>query len=222
MASSSTSIRRRRRSTACSPIAITAIPTTSFSNTRRPSEQVTRADVLRVAKQYIDPSKFIVVVTGNPKDFGAPLSTLELPVQNIDLTIPGGPRKMTRRRFTTALALLPAAGLRAADTAAGARQADRRSLHRRPRRRRLPPNARPASDRHASTAFIRAKSPAFRPPKSTRSTSNAARRPAAGKTARSPAPGPGQKRTRKRSTSPPPGLGRNLSRSRADPRRTRR
>jgi zinc protease len=50
--------------------------------------QVTGADVLRVAKQYLDPSKFVIVVTGNPKDFGASLGTLELPVNNIDLTIP--------------------------------------------------------------------------------------------------------------------------------------
>jgi len=50
--------------------------------------QVTRADVLRVAKQYLDPAKFVIVVTGNPKDFGASLNTLELPVNNIDLTIP--------------------------------------------------------------------------------------------------------------------------------------
>ena len=50
--------------------------------------QVTREDVLRVAKEHLDPSKFVVVVTGNPKDFGSPLSTLELPVSNIDLTIP--------------------------------------------------------------------------------------------------------------------------------------
>lgn len=50
--------------------------------------QVTRADVLRVAKQYLDPAKFVVVATGNPKDFGTPLSVLELPVTNIDLTIP--------------------------------------------------------------------------------------------------------------------------------------
>jgi zinc protease len=50
--------------------------------------QVTSADVLRVAKQYLDPSKFVVVITGNPKDFGAPLNTLELPVENIDLSIP--------------------------------------------------------------------------------------------------------------------------------------
>ena len=52
--------------------------------------QVTREDVLRVAKQYLDPSKFVVVVTGNPKDFGSSLNTLERPVTNIDLTIPEG------------------------------------------------------------------------------------------------------------------------------------
>lgn len=51
-------------------------------------EKVTREDVLRVAKQYVDPSKFVIVVTGNPKDFGTPLSALELPVTDIDLTIP--------------------------------------------------------------------------------------------------------------------------------------
>ena len=50
--------------------------------------KVTREDVLRVAKQYLDPSKFVIVVTGNPKDFGASLNTLELPVSNIDLSIP--------------------------------------------------------------------------------------------------------------------------------------
>jgi zinc protease len=50
--------------------------------------KVTREDVLRVAKQYLDPSKFVIVITGNPKDFGASLNTLELPVSNIDLSIP--------------------------------------------------------------------------------------------------------------------------------------
>ena len=50
--------------------------------------QVTSADVLRVAKQYLDPSKFVVVVTGNPKDFGTPLSALERTVTDIDLNIP--------------------------------------------------------------------------------------------------------------------------------------
>ncbi|MDP9170536.1 MAG: insulinase family protein [Acidobacteriota bacterium] len=49
---------------------------------------VTRADILRVAKQYLDPAKFVIVATGNPKDFGTPLSSLDLPVHEIDLTIP--------------------------------------------------------------------------------------------------------------------------------------
>ena len=51
-------------------------------------QQVTRADVLRVAKQYIEPAKFVIVAIGNPKDFGKPLSSLGLPVSELDLTIP--------------------------------------------------------------------------------------------------------------------------------------
>jgi zinc protease len=51
-------------------------------------ERVTQADVLRVAKEYLDPAKFVVVAVGNPKDFDKPLSSLEMPVSNIDLTIP--------------------------------------------------------------------------------------------------------------------------------------
>ncbi len=46
--------------------------------------QVTRADVLRVARQYIDPAKFAIVLVGNPKDMKTPLSTLGLPITNID------------------------------------------------------------------------------------------------------------------------------------------
>jgi zinc protease len=55
-------------------------------------QQVTRADILRVAKQYVDPAKFVIVAVGNPKDFGTPLSSLGLPVANIDLTIPAPPK----------------------------------------------------------------------------------------------------------------------------------
>ena len=50
-------------------------------------QQVTRADILRVAKQYIDPTKFVTVAVGNPKDFKTPLTALG-PVSDIDLTIP--------------------------------------------------------------------------------------------------------------------------------------
>jgi zinc protease len=48
---------------------------------------VTRAEILRVAKQYLDPAKFVIVAVGNPKDFGTPLTSMGLPVSDIDLTI---------------------------------------------------------------------------------------------------------------------------------------
>jgi zinc protease len=50
-------------------------------------KDVTRAEILRVAKQYLDPAKFVIVAVGNPKDFGTPLTSLGLPVSDIDLTI---------------------------------------------------------------------------------------------------------------------------------------
>ena len=49
---------------------------------------VTKADVLRVAKQRLDPASFTIVAVGNPKDFGQPLESLGIPVKMIDLTIP--------------------------------------------------------------------------------------------------------------------------------------
>ncbi len=48
----------------------------------------TAVDVLRVAQQHIDPAKLTFVAVGNSKDFGEPLSALNLPVKSIDLTIP--------------------------------------------------------------------------------------------------------------------------------------
>ncbi len=50
-------------------------------------ESVTRADVLRVMKQYIQPDQLTIVAVGNPKELPKPLSTLG-PVNVIDLTIP--------------------------------------------------------------------------------------------------------------------------------------
>ncbi len=52
---------------------------------------VTKADVLRVAKEHLTPSAFTIVTVGNPKDFGKPLDTLGGSVKTIDLTIPGAP-----------------------------------------------------------------------------------------------------------------------------------
>src|SRR5262249_4845740 len=37
---------------------------------------VTKADVLRVAKQYLHPQDMVMVAVGNPKNFGKPLDTL--------------------------------------------------------------------------------------------------------------------------------------------------
>jgi zinc protease len=48
---------------------------------------VTRADVLRVAKERFLPENLAIVAVGNPKEFGKPLSTLGK-VNVIDLTIP--------------------------------------------------------------------------------------------------------------------------------------
>jgi len=49
---------------------------------------VTKADVLRVARQYLKPENLTIVAVGNPREFGKPLSTLKLPVHTLDLTIP--------------------------------------------------------------------------------------------------------------------------------------
>ena len=51
-------------------------------------EAVTRADVLRVAKEHLNPAAFTTVAVGNPDDFGQPLDSLGAPVHTIDLTIP--------------------------------------------------------------------------------------------------------------------------------------
>ena len=48
---------------------------------------VTKADVLRVAKQYLHPQDLTIVAVGNPKEFSKPLDTLGK-VTPIDLTIP--------------------------------------------------------------------------------------------------------------------------------------
>ena len=58
---------------------------------QRAIEAVTRADVLRVAREHIQPKDLTIVAVGNPQEFGKPLATLGLPVASIDLTIPEPP-----------------------------------------------------------------------------------------------------------------------------------
>ena len=50
-------------------------------------ESVTRADILRVSKQYLQPDQLTIVAVGNPQEMPKPLSTLGT-VNTIDLTIP--------------------------------------------------------------------------------------------------------------------------------------
>ncbi len=54
---------------------------------RKGIDSVTRADVLRVAKEHFIPENLTIVAVGNPKEFGKPLTSLG-PVKPIDLTIP--------------------------------------------------------------------------------------------------------------------------------------
>ncbi len=53
-------------------------------------EKVTPADLERVAKKYIDPSKLAILVVGNTPTFGEPLSKLGS-VQSVDISIPMPP-----------------------------------------------------------------------------------------------------------------------------------
>jgi zinc protease len=57
---------------------------------------VTRADVLRVARQYLKPADFTIVAVGNPDQFDQPLSKLGRPVTSIDLTIPPATKEAAR------------------------------------------------------------------------------------------------------------------------------
>jgi hypothetical protein len=57
---------------------------------KRGVEKVTKADVLRVAKQYLKPDKLQVLVAGKKQDFDEPLSVFG-EVNEIDITIPSPP-----------------------------------------------------------------------------------------------------------------------------------
>jgi predicted Zn-dependent peptidase len=63
-------------------------PTGFIEQYQKALEAVSRADVLRVAKERLNPAAFTTVAVGNPQDFGRPLDTLGNPVHMIDLTIP--------------------------------------------------------------------------------------------------------------------------------------
>lgn len=57
---------------------------------------VTKADVLRAARQHFKPEDLAIVAVGNPKDFGKPLATLGK-VTALDLTIPEPKQQAVKR-----------------------------------------------------------------------------------------------------------------------------
>ena len=59
---------------------------------------VTKADVLRVARQYFRPQDLTIVAVGNPAEFKTPLSELGFKVQEIDLTIPAPTKREAQSR----------------------------------------------------------------------------------------------------------------------------
>ena len=69
---------------------------------RKGIDSVTRADVLRVAKEHFKPENLAIVAVGNPKDFGKPLTALGK-VTPIDLTIPE-PKQETAKSDASTLA----------------------------------------------------------------------------------------------------------------------
>lgn len=50
--------------------------------------QVTKEDVLRAAKENFQPSKLSIIAVGNEKNFGEPLTALNLSVKPLDVSIP--------------------------------------------------------------------------------------------------------------------------------------
>jgi zinc protease len=64
-------------------------PADELQRYRAGVEKVTVADLERVAKARIDPSKLAVLIVGNQSQFGTPLTSLGLgPAQPLDITIP--------------------------------------------------------------------------------------------------------------------------------------
>ena len=62
-------------------------PPDFLQRTKDSVEEVTKADILRVARAHLKPETLQILVVGNPDDFDEPLTTLG-DVQDVDITIP--------------------------------------------------------------------------------------------------------------------------------------
>ncbi|MHC1765803.1 MAG: M16 family metallopeptidase [Verrucomicrobiia bacterium] len=67
-------------------------PPDFLETTRKEIHDVSREDVLRVARKYLRPEALRVLVVGNPEKFDQPLSRYGT-VREVDITIPGQPAK---------------------------------------------------------------------------------------------------------------------------------
>ncbi len=63
-------------------------PSDFLSRFQQAVSSVTKADVLRVSKQYFLPSQLTIVAVGNEDNFKEPLSALNLPIKPLDVSIP--------------------------------------------------------------------------------------------------------------------------------------
>ncbi len=68
-------------------------PTDFMETIRQGVERVSKADIARVARQYLYPDKVRILVVGKQEDFDEPLSVLGQ-VNTIDITIPAPPMKL--------------------------------------------------------------------------------------------------------------------------------
>ncbi len=66
-------------------------PTDFLQKTKENVERVTKADVLRVAREHLRPDNMQILAVGRPQDFDEPLSVLG-PLREIDITIPPPPK----------------------------------------------------------------------------------------------------------------------------------
>jgi len=61
------------------------LPQDYFDHYRENIENVTKDEIVRVARKYIDPERMLIVIVGNAKQIREPLGTLGYPVHEVDI-----------------------------------------------------------------------------------------------------------------------------------------
>ena len=73
-------------------LAVYGYPADFLERYRAGVEQVSSADVARVAQKYVQPEKLAIVVVGNAPEIQPPLAGLGK-VTTLDIAIPGAPKQ---------------------------------------------------------------------------------------------------------------------------------